>query len=80
MALLPCLLVDDDLATGALREVLPGWHAGVGIIQAVFPSRQGMLPAVRGLLDVLSEEFAREPALAIPPHWDGRNAFRLESG
>jgi DNA-binding transcriptional LysR family regulator len=38
-------------------EVLPHWLPRSGIIHAVFPSRRGLLPAVRGLLDFLVAEF-----------------------
>jgi len=58
IAQLPDFVVDDDLAAGALVEVLPQWRPRAGIIHAVFPSRRGLLPAVRGLLDFFAEEFA----------------------
>jgi hypothetical protein len=32
-----------------------------GVVHAVFPSRRGMVPAVRSLLDALSEGFAANP-------------------
>lgn len=58
IAQLPDFVVADDLAAGALVEVLPQWRPRTGIIHAVFPSRRGLLPAVRGLLDFLAKEFA----------------------
>src|SRR6201984_406847 len=53
--LVPRLLVANDLEGGALIRLLPSLKAHVGIVHAVFPSRRGMVPAVRALLDSLSE-------------------------
>jgi DNA-binding transcriptional LysR family regulator len=39
--LIPHLLVANDLASGALVRLLPS------LVHAVFPSRRGMIPAVR---------------------------------
>ena len=53
--LVPLLLVADDMERGALVRLLPSLTAQAGIIHAVFPSRRGMVPAVRALLDFLAE-------------------------
>jgi DNA-binding transcriptional LysR family regulator len=53
--LVPHLLVANDLERGALIRLLPSLKAYVGVVHAVFPSRRGMVPAVRALLDFLSE-------------------------
>ena len=53
--LVPRLLVANDLDSGALIRLLPPLKAHIGIMHAVFPSRRGMVPAVRALLDLLSE-------------------------
>lgn len=53
--LIPRLLVANDLASGTLIRLLPLLEAHIGIMHAVFPSRRGMVPAVRALLDFLSE-------------------------
>jgi DNA-binding transcriptional LysR family regulator len=53
--LVPLLLVADDIERGALVRLLPQLKARAGIIHAVFPSRRGMVPAVRALLDFLAE-------------------------
>ena len=37
---------------------LPDGHAKSRIVHAVFPSRRGLLPSVRGLLDHLAAEYA----------------------
>jgi DNA-binding transcriptional LysR family regulator len=54
-ALVPHLLVANDLEGGALIRLLPSLKAHIGVVHAVFPSRRGMVPAVRALLDFLSE-------------------------
>ena len=61
-ALVPHLIVAKDLEHGALIRLLPSLKAHTGIMHAVFPSRRGMVPAVRSLLDSLSEEFTVDPA------------------
>jgi DNA-binding transcriptional LysR family regulator len=53
--LIPLLLVADDLQGGALIRLLPSLKVHTGIMHAVFPSRRGMVPAVRALLDFLAE-------------------------
>jgi DNA-binding transcriptional LysR family regulator len=54
-ALVTLLLVADDMKRGALVRLLPSLRARAGIIHAVFPTRRGMIPAVRALLDFLAE-------------------------
>lgn len=51
---LPCMVVEEDLKKGDLVEVIPGWAPRGGVVHAVFPSRRGLLPAVRMLLDYLA--------------------------
>ena len=63
VACLPALLVTDDLSSGALVRLLPSLSSRSGVVHAVFPSRRGMVPAVRSLLDFLSECFAATPWL-----------------
>jgi DNA-binding transcriptional LysR family regulator len=55
---MPMMVVRKDLSDGALVDVLPGWSPRTGIIHAVFPSRRGLLPSVRALLDFLAAEYA----------------------
>jgi DNA-binding transcriptional LysR family regulator len=52
--LAPLLLVAADLERGTLVRLLPTHKAPDGVIHAIFPSRRGMVPAVRALLDFLS--------------------------
>ena len=62
IAALPRALVQDDLNAGRLVHLLPQWQLPSAIVHAVFPSRRGLLPGVRALLDFLSEDFAQRPA------------------
>ena len=63
VACLPALVVTDDLSGGALVRLIPSLSSRAGVVHAVFPSRRGMVPAVRSLLDSLSEGFAANPWL-----------------
>ena len=54
IAQLPNMIVADQLRSGDLVELLPGWSPKLGIVHAVFPSRRGLLPAVRALIDFLA--------------------------
>ena len=54
----PTFLIADELASGRLVEVLPGWQAAELGIYAVYPSRKFVLPKVRALVDFLAEAFA----------------------
>ncbi len=54
---LPTMMMTEELADGRLVQVLPDWAPPREIIHAVFPSRRGLLPAVRGLIDFLAEGF-----------------------
>lgn len=55
VARLPESVVRQDLESGALVRVLPAWRSPQGIVHVVFPTRRGMLPAVRALIDFLAE-------------------------
>jgi DNA-binding transcriptional LysR family regulator len=60
--LIPHLIVAKDLERGALIRLLPLLKAHTGLMHAIFASRRGMVPAVRSLLDSLSEELTISPA------------------
>jgi DNA-binding transcriptional LysR family regulator len=60
--LVPRLIVAKDLERGALIRLLPSLKAHTGLMHATFPSRRGMVPAVRSLLDSLSEGLTVSPA------------------
>ena len=59
-ARLPTLVVWNDLQAGRLVTVLPDWRPSNEIVHAVFPSRRGLLPSVRALLDFLADECAAQ--------------------
>lgn len=56
---LPTMMAGAHLADGRLVDVLPDWAPRSGIVHAVFPSRRGLLPSIRGLIDFLAEEFGK---------------------
>jgi DNA-binding transcriptional LysR family regulator len=53
---LPMPMVEADIAAARLIPLLPNWHLEDEIIYAVFPSRRGLLPSTRTLLDFLAGE------------------------
>ncbi|MGK8642240.1 LysR substrate-binding domain-containing protein [Brucella anthropi] len=55
---LPTMMIWRDLAAGTLVPVLPEWRPAAGMVHAVFPSRRGLLPSVRTLIDFLARECA----------------------
>ncbi|TDR80717.1 LysR substrate-binding domain-containing protein [Paludibacterium purpuratum] len=56
VALLPSLACRPFLADGRLQELLPDCQAPWGILHLVYPSRRGLIPAVRHLIDFLASE------------------------
>ncbi|NYT79504.1 LysR family transcriptional regulator [Alcaligenaceae bacterium] len=60
VGLLPDYQCHEEIASGRLVLVLPGWAPKPGIVHAVFSSRRGMIPAVRGFLDFLEEHFIEQ--------------------
>lgn len=54
---LPTMMVRDQLLQGTLVRLLPDWAPRREIIHAVFPSRRGLLPSVRTLVDYLAQRF-----------------------
>lgn len=55
---LPTMMIWDDIKAGRLIHVLPDWRPRSGIVHAVFPSRRGLLPSIRALLDFFVRECA----------------------
>ncbi|MGD9537315.1 MAG: LysR substrate-binding domain-containing protein [Alphaproteobacteria bacterium] len=53
----PAFVVENDVRAGRLIELLPDWSPRAGIVHAAFPSRRGLLPSVRALLDFLAAEY-----------------------
>lgn len=54
---LPTMMVCDQLAQGKLIRLLQDWAPRHEIIHVVFPSRRGLLPLVRALIDYLAQRF-----------------------
>ncbi|EZQ12458.1 MULTISPECIES: LysR substrate-binding domain-containing protein [unclassified Acinetobacter] len=59
VALLPDSIVEDYIKDGRLVKVLPNWNAPHGIFHVVYPSRRGLLPAVRVFIDYLVEHLTK---------------------
>jgi DNA-binding transcriptional LysR family regulator len=57
VALLPREQVAADLKSGRLLRLLPELSTTPGLVHAIFPTRRGMVPAVRHLLDALVAGF-----------------------
>lgn len=55
---LPTLLVIDEIRGGRLVPVLQGWAPKKHVVHAVYPSKRGLLPSVRALLDFLALRFS----------------------
>lgn len=62
---LPTMVIWQDIKAGRLIHVLPDWRPPAGIVHAIFPSRRGLLPSVRALLDFLARECAIQRQHAI---------------
>ncbi|MBE8718261.1 LysR family transcriptional regulator [Cellvibrio polysaccharolyticus] len=54
---LPAMMMLSQLSEKQLVKVIPAWAPRREIIHLVFPSRRGLLPAVRALIDYLDEQF-----------------------
>lgn len=61
IALLPTFLVDDALAQGTLRRVLPDWAIGTLKVFAIHPHRRTHPARLRVFLDALAERFGPDP-------------------
>lgn len=59
IAMLPDYLCTQEVASGALVEVLPDWSRPPVDFQVVYPSRQGMTPKLRAFLHLLEAHFAQ---------------------
>jgi DNA-binding transcriptional LysR family regulator len=55
--ILPMMYCEQELENGQLVQLLPEWSLPGGWLQAVYPHRRGVLPAVRAWIDHLTESF-----------------------
>ncbi len=67
ICVLPDYMCSDELQGRLLVPVLPGWAPRPGIFHAVFPSRRGLVPAVRRFLDFLGNNITREGGVRVEP-------------
>ena len=63
---LPSMLIRRDVEEGRLIHALPDWRPKAGVVHAVFPSRRGLLPSVRALLDFLADGCDRQRSETPP--------------
>jgi DNA-binding transcriptional LysR family regulator len=75
VALLPEFVCAPAIAAGELEVVLPDWTMPEGIMHFVYPSRRGMLPGVRALVDFLAE---RLPETTLLKHQQCRKRPQAE--
>jgi DNA-binding transcriptional LysR family regulator len=55
--MLPMMYCEQELENGSLVQLLPEWSLPGGWLQAVYPHRRGVMPAVRAWIDHLIESF-----------------------
>lgn len=55
--MLPMMYCEQELQDGSLVQLLPDWSLPGGWLQAVYPHRRGVMPAVRAWIDHLVESF-----------------------
>ncbi|WP_447790583.1 MULTISPECIES: LysR substrate-binding domain-containing protein [Pseudomonas] len=55
--MLPMMHCEQELENGSLVQLLPDWSLPGGWLQAVYPHRRGVMPAVRAWIDHLIESF-----------------------
>jgi DNA-binding transcriptional LysR family regulator len=55
--MLPMMYCEQELENGSLVQMLPEWSLPGGWLQAVYPHRRGVMPAVRAWIDHLIESF-----------------------
>lgn len=56
---MPNLMIEEDCANGRLLTLLPRWSSPNLPVYAVFPSRRGLLPSIRALIDHLADDCER---------------------
>jgi DNA-binding transcriptional LysR family regulator len=66
IALLPESVCCSSLTSGKLEVILPEWSPPQGVVHCVYPSRRGVLPAVRVLIDWLAEKMPEAIKSNVP--------------
>lgn len=67
VVLLPEWVIGEDISRGDLEQLLPEWGLPEGLLHAVFPTRRGLVPAVRLFLDALGATFQAQHMAEIIP-------------
>jgi DNA-binding transcriptional LysR family regulator len=62
VAALPGYICREEILTGRLRQILPGWVAADAKMTALMPYRTGLLPAVRSFVDFVAAEIPKVTA------------------
>ena len=62
VAALPGYMCREEIEAGRLYQILPGWIAADARMSALIPYRNGLLPAVRSLVDFLAVEVPKVTA------------------
>lgn len=63
----PTFLIDEELASGQLVEILPQFRSVELGIYAVYPSRKFVLPKVRAMLEFLANKLGQTPWMKKKP-------------
>lgn len=63
---LPGYICRAEIEAGKLRQILPGWIAADARMSALIPYRNGLLPAVRALVDFFATEVPKVTAFTSP--------------
>lgn len=59
---LPKMVAEEAIREGKIVNLLPKWLPTPGVVQAIFPTRRGLLPSVRTFIDFLVAEYAMRSA------------------
>ena len=60
---LPSMVAEDAIRQGTVIDLLPAWQPTAGVVQAIFPTRRGLLPSVRSFIDFLVAEYDARSAI-----------------
>lgn len=80
IAILPIILIVEDVREGRLIRLLPEYGVGEAVIQAVYPASRHLSVKVRSFLDFLVKRLRDEPALFGNVAADGTLDAGLASG